>query len=98
MDPVRIRLYGLVSVTKRGYLIQLVVAAVVLAGLLLLRILAPPLPDAAGTPSGLEFLAGFLRNLHWIVLALAALFALEAYIVLRRFGREEAKRRADQRT
>ena len=38
----------------------------------------------------------FLRWIPWMVLALALLIATEAFFVLRRFAREEAKRRAEQ--
>jgi hypothetical protein len=92
--PVRIKLYGLVTVTKRGYLAQLAAAALMLAALVVIRAYVPPVGELARqeyVPAAASAALWFLTNLHWIALALAALFAVEAFFVLRRFAREEAK-------
>ncbi|MFM7152003.1 MAG: hypothetical protein ACKO23_19420 [Gemmataceae bacterium] len=88
MNPVRIRLYGLFPVTRQRYLTQLVAAGifvVVLWGLYLLfsSAVRERLLDQRSEAS-LRFLA-FWQAMPWIVAALAALQALEALIVLRRF-------------
>jgi len=97
VQPVRIKLYGLFSVTRRGYLLQLATAGLCLLALLLLRVFLPPLPNLTGAaherPWNVAFFLWFLQNLHWVVLVLALLFALEAFIVLRKFARAEASQR-----
>jgi hypothetical protein len=52
----------------------------------------PPLPEFTGASPSVSFFRGFLQNLHWIVVALAGLFTLEAIIVLRRFKKLGAAR------
>jgi len=94
MEPVRIRLYGLITVTKRGYLMQLGLAGVLLVALLVVRMSVPlPLdkPDQP-YPAPLAWMIFLLANLHWFVLGLAVLFAVEAFFVLRTFARAEAAR------
>src|SRR4051812_35067396 len=92
MEPVRIRLYGLVSMTKRGYLMQLAAAGVLLAALLVIRASMPALPQ--GTPQDplpprMAWVVFLLRNLHWLAVLLAVLFTVEAFLVLRAFARAE---------
>ncbi len=103
MEPVRIKLYGLVWMTKRSYVTQLVAAGLLLAGLLFIWVALPPLPspappsprgDGEELPASAKWGWLLLSNIPWVVLLLAALFALEAFIVLRRFAREEEKQRA----
>ena len=101
--PIRVKLYGLVSVTKFGYLMQLGLVAVLLLVLLGVWAKLPPWHEvqnpAAGSgmrnlPPESVRLVSLLYNIPWIVLAIAVLVALEAFFVLRRFAREEALRRA----
>jgi hypothetical protein len=91
--PIRIKLYGLVSVTKRGYLVQLAVVVVLLAVLLGIWAL-PSAGDVRDLPPEYGRLLTFLHYLPWVVLACTVLVAVEAFVVLRRFAREEALRRA----
>jgi hypothetical protein len=92
--PVRLKLYGLVTVTRRGYLAQLAVAAVLLIGLLVVWV-GSPRDRQPKAPTRTEAVVwGLLDSLPWIVLALGVLFALEAFVVLRRFARAEAAQRA----
>jgi hypothetical protein len=97
MEPVRIKLYGLFAVTRRGYLIQLALAGVLLCVLGSFQFILPPMPTP---PEGMEYrpgaglVVGMVNHSLWIALLLAALFGLEAFVVLRRFRREEAARRA----
>jgi hypothetical protein len=94
MEPVRIRLYGLISITKRGYLMQLGVAGLLLVVLLVIRMSIPLSTEKLDqpVPAPLAWMIFLLANLHWFVLALALLFALEAFFVLRAFARAEASR------
>jgi hypothetical protein len=96
MDPVRIKLYGLFPVTRRGYVLQLAVAAGLLATLASFQFVLPPMPTP---PEGKEYrpgvglVVGLVNHSLWVALLLGSLFALEALIVLRRFARaEEAQR------
>jgi nitrate reductase gamma subunit len=86
---VRVPLYGLMKVTKRGYFIilgieiALLIASVVLVFLVFRR---PELPRA-------NTLTRMIDLLPAIVLIAGIWLVLEALIVLRRFRREEAKQR-----
>jgi hypothetical protein len=92
--PIRIKLYGLVSVTRRGYLVQLVAVVFLLAVLLGVWMNLPRTSDLRNPPPEFVRLVTLLSYLPWVVLAIAVLVAVEAFVVLRRFAREEAKRRA----
>jgi hypothetical protein len=94
-EPVRIKLYGLVSVTKRGYLTQLVMTGLLLIVWLIWWSYLPPLPPRKeAQPAHVELMRFVVGNVPWIVLVLGLLLALEASIILRRFAREEALRRS----
>jgi hypothetical protein len=92
--PIRIKLYGLVSVTKRSYLVQLAVVIVLLAVLLGVWMRLPSGAELRDLPPEYVRLLTALSYLPWVVLACALLVAAEAFVVLRRFAREEALRRA----
>jgi hypothetical protein len=86
---VRVPLYGLMKVTRRGYFILLGIEVVLLiasAVLVFLVFRRPELPRG-GTMSRM------IDLLPAVVLIAAVWLALEAIIVLRRFRREEAKPR-----
>jgi len=102
VEPVRIRLYGLLSVTRRGYLTQLGLGAFLLFCLLVLWYYLPTLlPAPRGDkpeqvlPS-VELVRKFRDALPWVVLGIAALFGIEAYVVLRRFAQKERLQQARQ--
>jgi hypothetical protein len=91
VEPVRVKVYGLFSLTKRRYVGQ-AIAGVVFA----LLILAgwwfgwPPLRDrlTSAPPSALrDFLVAILGNVPWIVLAVLVYKAIEVFFVLRAFAR-----------
>jgi hypothetical protein len=92
--PIRIKLYGLMSVTRRGYLVQLGAMVVLLVVLLVIWWWLPPAAGASNLPLEVQRLLTALNALPWVVLGIAVLVTLEAYFVLRRFAREEALRRA----
>jgi hypothetical protein len=92
--PIRIKLYGLVSVTRCGYLVQLVLVVFLLAVLIGVWLRLPRTPDLRDPPPEFVRLLTLLSYLPWVVLVIAVLVAVEAFVVLRRFAREEAKRRA----
>jgi hypothetical protein len=92
--PVRLKLYGVISLTKRGYLTWCVIGAV---GLLVLLIawyvsLTPetPLEKAGQSPFHPWYL---WRQYAPLLIGVGLVLGiLEAVIVLRRFGRAEAER------
>jgi hypothetical protein len=86
--PVRIPLYGIAKVSKRGYIMLLAIQGLLLAVLAVVAVIwqrrpAPPSSDRLAT-----MLATLLP---WFVAAAGIWGVLEAVIVLRRFAREEAK-------
>lgn len=97
MAPIRIKLYGLLWLTRRGYLMQLAVSAALLVVLFVLWLSwlpATPAPSpGVERPPGLRLALLLLGNLHWVLLAAAVLCSLEAWYVLRRFARAEAEQR-----
>ncbi len=93
--PTRIKLYGLFTITKRGYIAQLVVMAVLMVLLLIAWGRIPPADEARRLPQDYQRIIAYLRWIPWVVLAFALLIATEAFFVFRRFAREEAKRRAE---
>jgi hypothetical protein len=102
MEPVRIRYWG-VSLTRRGYLMSLAVAAALvvavfivgalLGGLPPLSSLWQPMPVKAQTPAGYWFLL-FHHNLYRIVVVCLVVFVVDTLVTLRRFAAREAERHA----
>ena len=97
MAPVRVKLYGLFSMTKRRYLFQAVFSVVgavlVLVGWcfawpgLRPRLMRPDLP-----PSAIRTLiVAVMDAVPWILLAALAYQAAEIYLVLRVFARKQAQ-------
>jgi hypothetical protein len=94
MDPpTRIKLYGLISVTRRGYITQLVLAGIMLAALIGMWLYLREKINPAVAPEVARIREVF-DYIPWVALGIAVLYAIEATIVLRRFAREEARRRA----
>jgi hypothetical protein len=104
MQPVRVKLYGLITLTRRGYFILLGLSVVCLLILLVLSLWmrlreGPWQPNAGRMEDGqlspmVMVVRVFLSFLPWIVLGAAILQGIEAILVLRRFAREEALARA----
>lgn len=92
--PVRVKVYGLISLTRRTYLFCVAVGVVGMAALLVLWALT------AGTPTPAEKAGKFpltpiyiWRNYApWLLAAAALLEGIEVYVVLKRFRRAEAER------
>jgi hypothetical protein len=93
VEPVRVKVYGLFSLTKRRYLTQAVTG-----GVFVLLIFAgwwfgwPPLRDRlthAEAPASAfrDLLLAVLNNMPWILLALLVYKAIEVFFVLRAFNR-----------
>lgn len=94
--PVRIKMYGLFSMTKRTYLIWVGIGAAGLFGLLIAwvvsvtRVPETPLEKIGQTPLHPWYL--WRAYGPWIIAAGLLLGMAEAYVVLRRFRRAEAER------
>jgi hypothetical protein len=93
VEQVRVKVYGLFSLTKRRYLGQ-AATGVVFAVLVLAAWWFgwPPLRDRltrAEVPASAfrDFLVAVLNNVPWIVLAVLVYKAIEVFFVLRAFAR-----------
>ncbi len=88
MEPVRVKIYGLTSMTRRGYLTQLGVAVMLVIGLLAFWWFWPAVrPDPKTVPDAArQRVLVFLDNVPWVVGIIGVLLLLEAWIVLRRFA------------
>ena len=94
MTPVRVKLYGLFSMTRRRYLAQLVLALVLSATLLLGWWLYWPSVRGALEDSHSEVLDSVVRFWNvapFLILGIVVLQMIEAWIVLRQFRRNEAE-------
>ena len=91
--PVRIKLYGLFSLTKRGYLIWCAIGAVGLLGLLIWWAVSTGPPTPLEQSGQYPLAPWFLwRNWGpWLIAAGLLLGGLEVILVLRRFRRAEAE-------
>jgi hypothetical protein len=94
--PVRIKVYGLISLTRRGYLVCLGLGAVLFVVLLALwaLLIAPRSPAEPAEPGEPALWALLRDGMPWVIVAAALLEGVEAYFVLRRFRRAEAEQRA----
>jgi hypothetical protein len=90
--PVRIKLYGLLPMTRRRYVFQLVIGAGLAVGLLAAWWLRwPTLREElrmVRTPT-MDRLIAFWDLVPWVIIAFAAVQAVEAWYVLRLFARKE---------
>jgi len=97
-EPVRVRLYGMVTLTKRRYLVQLAVAVVLAAGLLALWYFRWPTVRrslVAAQTALMDQAVKFWDAAPWVIGVLAVLQAVEAFFVLRAFRRKEAEAREE---
>jgi len=93
VEPVRVKVYGLIPLTRRRYLGQVAVTTALGAVLLVVwwlrwpafrhQLRQIPLPVA-------EWVVAVGDNLPWVLLAGAAVQGVEAYFALRRFARKQA--------
>jgi hypothetical protein len=93
--PVRVKVYGLLRMTRRTYLTCQAVGLVLLAAVLVVWALTPrPAPGPDGRlPPGANVLDLVLKLTPWAALLVLAAEAVETMLVLRAFARAEAERR-----
>jgi len=96
MKPVRVKVYGLIPLTRRTYLVlQCVGLAVVVAAFAVGVCLARPAPPPGGElPPFAAALVLLLDILPWLALLFLLAGLLETWFVLRKFARKEAEQRA----
>jgi len=93
MSPVRIKLYGLLSLTRRTYLILQGIVLLVGLGILALGLWYPrPHLPAGGVPTPeQQFYLWLLDSLPYVAGLILLLEGLETVIVLRQFAGQEAE-------
>ena len=99
MRPVWIKYYGIVPMTKRGYLVTLGVVSIVLILILVVgHVLAvvPPIstlwqPDPVMAQRG--FFGMLYNYTYWILLVCLVAQGIDTYITLRVFAQKEAEQR-----
>ena len=98
MQPVRIKYYGLIWMTRRGYLISLTVAGLVaLACFVIVAAMGrmPP-PRSLWEPvvRGPGFGVFVVNNLYRFLILCLIAQAIDTIVVLRKFAKKEAEQRA----
>jgi hypothetical protein len=90
--PVRVKVWGLVWMTRRGFLIGQGVG-LVLVGVLVVLGLSVPRPEPVGSeplPTHVALMATFFQWLPALALCLMAAAAVENFVVLKKFRQAEA--------
>jgi hypothetical protein len=100
MKPVWIKYYGMIPMTKRGYLMALAVAGGIVFPLLVVGILLGVLPPVSTLWHPDEGMAqrGFpgllYKYFYWLILVCLVAQALDTTLTLRAFARKEAEQGA----
>jgi hypothetical protein len=96
--PIKIKLYGLISMTKQGYILQAVLVVALMGVLMGIWFVQPTAAELkkAYKDNPMPFLAIAIRYIPALVLISGIAQSIEAYFVLRRFAREEALQQARQ--
>ena len=97
MTPIRVKLYGLIPITRRRYLTQFVIALVLSAMLLVAWWLYWPTVRGSLEAPRSEALDGVVRFWNvapYLIVGIVVLQLIEAWVVLRRFRRKEAELRS----
>jgi hypothetical protein len=94
MKPVWIRYYGLIPMTRRGYLVTTAIAGLFAAGVLIVALIArslPPirLPWQQPLIAKTGVVPWLYNNFYSILLICVALEALDIALTLRRFAQKE---------
>src|SRR5262245_19502671 len=96
--PVRIKLYGLLPVTRKGYLrlqvVSMILALALLAGAVWVRVSPPALAKWSAKPALQELASLVLPHLVWVMLGVIVLDVFEMVLTLRQFRRKEEERNA----
>jgi hypothetical protein len=97
VEPVRVKVYGLFSRTRRRYLIEATIGAVFGSALFVAWWLGwsslRQHLTAHDLPPALRFIVVVLDRAPWILLGAALIKGMEVFLVLRSFARREALNR-----
>ena len=87
MEPVKLRMYGFVLMTKRTYLVTQACGFAIMGMLLLAcnTVLAPAAPLAVGIVETVPWTAVIFKYLPWAVVAVAVMEVAESVYFLRKF-------------
>jgi hypothetical protein len=102
MKPVWIKYYGLIPMTRTGYLIALNAAAGIVLLIVLMAALAGLLPpvdtmwSAQHHRPGRDVGAWFYNYLYWILVVCLVAQGIDTLCTLRVFARKEAEQRAER--
>jgi len=100
MEPVKLKLYGFLTLTRRRYVGQLVFACVAGVALMALWWLRWPAErerlGANPAPPVSDWILAVGAALPWVLLGVAAAQVVEAVVVLRRFAAKEAAQRPQE--
>jgi hypothetical protein len=98
VQPVRVKVYGLISLTRRVYLtLQVIGLLVAVAAFSLgLALPRPVLPRGERVPPFAVATLALIDLLPWLALLFVAIGALETWIVLRKFAHKEAEQATAQ--
>jgi hypothetical protein len=97
MPPIRVKVYGMLSMSKAGYLTVQVIGLVVLLALdfvLFFYVARPEIPRGTEPSLTVRLSLWLLDALPWLILAGLAYESLETWLMLKKFAREEARQRA----
>ena len=101
MSQIRIKYYGILPITKRGYILATAVGGVVALGVIVVCMLIGRMPPISTLwqplqpPPGRErLLFQLYDHLYHIILICVVLQIIDVFVVLRRFQRLEAAQRA----
>jgi hypothetical protein len=91
MQPVRVKVYGLISLTKRTYLTIQIIGLVLVPTLLLVSLWLPrpQLPPGRELSPQTQFFVWLLDIVPWLCLLILIVEPIETLIVLRRFSQKQ---------
>jgi hypothetical protein len=97
MQPRRIKYFGLVWMTRRGYLISLAVAGFVAVACIAVAAAMGTMPPLRSlwepVLQGPGFRVFFVNNLYRLLLLCLVAQALDTFVVLRKFAKKEAEQK-----
>src|SRR5262249_281594 len=100
MSQIRIKYYGILPITKRGYLLATAVGGVVALGVIVVCMLIGRMPPLSTlwqpwqpSPARERLLFRLYDHLYHIILICIVLQIIDGFVVLRRFQRLEAAQR-----
>jgi hypothetical protein len=93
-QPVRVKVYGIFSVTKSKYIAQ-VAMTVIIAVALFFAWQSFPRVTGPNTPPEIAQIMWWVDRALYLIGAILCLVAIEAYFVFRAFARKEAEQQAE---